>query len=360
LTDDEFWNTETVFPDIVGKVLSDLKRFPNLRTVTFEFPFEWGEWDDQYDLFRDPESSDDIRTAEEDEGWRALMLKSFDALSKNTTSSIEEFEIKRLVAKEVSAFTSMDFHGFLGKLKTFSVSLHTWFNGVALGMNTQPGFAAFAEKLRNYFFDHLESTTDFSLKADETAPLGMDLSPYHVHLALRPSQFPLLRKLTLRYIHICPELVDFLIAHLETLEELAMTHCQCSNTEGMHWYELFDALAVKQPPRLRRLEVTPTQEIGEKSFYEIDDKGKFRKLYELIEPEPVISLFRKTRELLMEDPGRRLFGYSNYDRYGTFERDAKEELESLLKGEDQRAYDRLMAIVEGNREEGNMTAGADA
>jgi hypothetical protein len=62
----------------------------------------------------------------------------------------------------------------------------------------------------------------------------------------------------------------------------------------------------------------------------------------------------------VEDPERRLFAYANYDEYGTLMRDAKEELESLLKGEDQRAYDRLMAIVEGNREKGNMPAGPDA
>jgi hypothetical protein len=318
-------------------------------------------------MFYDPESSEDIHAAEEDEGWRALMSKSFDALSKNTTSSIEEFEIKGLVAKEVSAFTSKDFHDFLGKLKTFSVSLHDWFNGMALGMNLQRGFAAFAEKLGNYFFDHLQSTTDFSLKAHKTAPLGMDmLDRYHVHLALRPSQFPLLRKLALGYIHVCPELVDFLIAHLETLEELVMTDCQCSlplldeDTEGMRWYKLFDALAERQPPRLRKLEMTPTQQIGKKSFDEFDDENKWRMMRELLAAEPERSLFRKTRELLAEDPKRRLFAYANYDKIDTVGRDAKKELESLLKGEDQRAYNRLMAIAERNREKGNMPAGPDA
>jgi hypothetical protein len=135
LTGDEFENTKAAFPDIVGKVLSDLKRFPNLRTVTFEFPFDWGEWEQPWTWLYVPESSDDIHIAEENEGWRALMLKSFDALSKNTTSSIEEFEIRRLVAKEVLAFTSKNFHDFLGKLKRFSVSLHDWFEGMELVMH---------------------------------------------------------------------------------------------------------------------------------------------------------------------------------------------------------------------------------
>ena len=345
-------------------MLSDLKRFPNLRTLTFEFPFEWGESESQLIMFYNPRSPDNIRTTEEDEGWRALMLKSFDALSKNTTSSIEEFEIKRSVTKKVSASTSKGFHDFLGKLKVkaLSVSLHNWYNGIALGINMQPGSAALAEKLGNYFFDHLQLTTDFSLKASKTALLGLDLSRYHVHLALRPSQFPLLRKLALRYIHVCPELVDFLIAHLGTLEELVMTHCQCLSPlldEGMRWYEFLDALAERQPPRLRKLEMTPTQQIGKKSLDELDDESMFRLMGEWGASEPKRSLFRKTRELLAEDPKRRLFSYANY-KYGMLKRDAKEELESVLKGEDQRAYDRLMAIVEGNREKGNMPAGADA
>jgi hypothetical protein len=294
------------------------------------------------------------------------MVKSFDALSKNTTSSIEEFEIKRLVAKEVSAFTSKDFHDFLGKLKTFSVSLHDWFDGMAMGMNLQLSFAAFAEKLGNYFFDHLQSTTDFSLKADKITLLGMGSSIHHVHLALRPSQFPLLRKLALRCIYICPELVDFLTAHLETLEELVMTHCQCSlplldeDTEVMRWCEFLDALTEKQPPRLRKLEMTPAQQIGEESLDEFDDERRYRGFCELLELEPERGLCRRTRELQVEDPKRRLFAYANSDQYGRLTRDAKEELESLLKDEDQKAYDRLMAIVEGNREKGNMPTSPSA
>jgi hypothetical protein len=366
LTDGEFQNTKAAFPDIVGKVLSDLKSFPNLRTVTFEFPFEWGEWEQPWTWLYVPESPYEIRIAEEDEGWRALMLKSFDALSKNTTSSIEEFEIKRLVAKEVSAFTSKDFRDFLGKLKTFSVSLHDWFEGMALVEERQLSFEAFAEKLGNYFFDHLQSTTDFSLKADRITLLCMGSSVHHVHLALRPSQFPLLRKLALRCIHICPELADFLIAHLGTLEELVMTHCQCllplldEDTEVMRWYEFLDALTEKQPPRLRKLEMTPARQIGEESLDEFDDERRYRGLCEFLEVEPERGLCKKTRELQVEDPKRRLFTYANYDEDGRLTRDAKEELESLLKGEDQRAYDRLMAIVERNRENGNMPTSPDA
>jgi hypothetical protein len=176
------------------------------------------------------------------------VLQSSDALSRHAASSIEEFEIRGLVAKEVSTLNSEDSHNFLSKLGRFSVSLRNWDNDAGWAMNAQDGFAAFAEKLGDYFFDHLHSTEYFGLKADKTVPLGLDPGISRVHLALRPPQTPLLRSLELRYIYVCPELTDFLVSHLEMLEELVVTDCLYSlellddDTEGMHWYGLFDAL----------------------------------------------------------------------------------------------------------------------
>jgi hypothetical protein len=349
LTDDQFSNVEAIFPDIVGRVLSNLQRFPNLSTVMFEFPFDWDEWEEGWELFNEPESSDGVQAAENAEGWRALMLQSFDALSRNTTSSIEDFEIKGLVAKEVSTFNSEGFHNFLGRLKRFRVSIRDWDNGAGWAMNTQAGFADFAEQLAEFFFDHLQSATDVVLEADETAPLGLEPGRYHVHLALKPQQMPLLRKLELRYIFVCPELANFLVAHLETLEELVMTNCLCSmelldeDTEGMHWDALFNAVSEGQPRKLRRLEIVSTEEIG----IEIPQYCDQDKVKEML-------------EALADDPNRRLFAYINLDdKYGMLMEDEDMELESFRRGHDQRAYDRLMAIVGGNRQKGDkadMTA----
>jgi hypothetical protein len=102
------------------------------------------------------------------------VLQSSDALSRHAASSIEEFEIRGLVAKEVSTLNSEDSHNFLSKLGRFSVSLRDWDNDAGWAMNTQKGFLAFAEKLGDYFFDHLHSTEYFGLKADKTVPLGLD------------------------------------------------------------------------------------------------------------------------------------------------------------------------------------------
>jgi hypothetical protein len=108
----------------------------------------------------------------------------------------------------------------------------------------------------------------------------------------------------------------------------------------MHWYELFDTLAERQLAWLRKLEIASTQQIGEN-------------INKLVGESEV----KKMHELLVEDSKRRPFAYVNLDdKYGILTQDEEEEVESLLQGEDQKAYDRLVAVVEGNREKGNMPA----
>jgi hypothetical protein len=108
----------------------------------------------------------------------------------------------------------------------------------------------------------------------------------------------------------------------------------------MHWHELFDALAERQLAWLGKLEIASTQQIGENTN-KLVGESEVKKMY----------------ELLVEDSKRRLFAYVNLDdKYGILMQDEEEEVESLLQGEDQRAYDRLVAVVEGNREKGNMPA----
>lgn len=108
----------------------------------------------------------------------------------------------------------------------------------------------------------------------------------------------------------------------------------------MHRYELFDALVERHLAWLRKLEIASTLQIGE-NVNKFVGESKVKKMY----------------ELLVEDSKRRLFAYVNLDdKYGILMQDEEEEVESLLQGEDQRAYDRLVADVEGNRESWNMPA----
>jgi len=52
---------------------------------------------------------------------------------------------------------------------------------------------------------------------------------------------------------------------------------------------------------------------------------------------------------LSEDPQRRLFAYKILDdKYGTLFDDEEQNVQSFLQGDDQKAYDRLMRIVNDN------------
>jgi hypothetical protein len=104
--------------EVVGTVLSDLQRFSNLHTLSIEFPFDWVEWDTAYKMFESIESAAAIENAEENEGWRA---KSFQALTQNTAPCFKTLETRKLVAKEVSTFTTEAFSIFLGHVERFKL-----------------------------------------------------------------------------------------------------------------------------------------------------------------------------------------------------------------------------------------------
>ena len=107
-----------VFPDIVHLVLSQLHIFPRLKTLSIEFPVNLKHDNSNlsayWDEFDGDETEDQIQWEEDNEGWRALMAKTFDALSRNDKHSIKTLEIRKLHPFEVSTFRSEAFHDFLG------------------------------------------------------------------------------------------------------------------------------------------------------------------------------------------------------------------------------------------------------
>jgi hypothetical protein len=92
-----FPNTPFVFPEIVHKVLSNLDRFPSLHTVSVDFAFDFDAiyWFDS-DLMMDVESAGQINEAEETVGWRALMAKTWAAVSENPRPHIKKLQICQL------------------------------------------------------------------------------------------------------------------------------------------------------------------------------------------------------------------------------------------------------------------------
>lgn len=329
--DDAFSNTEAVFPPDVHRVLSRLNQFPNLQRLSIEFPFDYTEAGDPYDFLMEPETPEQVATAESEQAWRALMAKSFAALSQNTSDSVPSLELGRFHSLAVSTLDQSGFREFLANLKSFSLSLRGWDNGAGWNLNTMYSFPPFAERLGSWFFDHLCSVADFTLEADESAPIGLHPGMNHAPLALRREQMPHLRCIDLKYIIVCAELINFLVSHLNTLESITLRDCSCS-VNGLsdvesppYWHHLFIALAEARSEQLKIFEVSKVE-------------------MEWTTEEEI----RKVRKKL-EEGDQRLFAYMYLDdKYGFSFQDTDEAQASLFRGDDQRAYNGLMEIVNAN------------
>lgn len=331
---------EEVFHDIVHTVLSDLRCFPRLKTLSIEFPvnFRRGGWSMYWEMFDEEETQAEIQSAEENEGWRALMAKTFDALSLNDKASVKALEIRELYPLEVSTFHSEAFHDFLGTLERFDLSLFGGDNGAGWCINCSNGYLEFVFKLDAYFFDHLTNVTEFRLRAGATGPLGLR-GDRHADLVLRRDQMPLLKSVFLENIFVCQELVHFLVGHSKTLESVSLHDCyggiNGEAEDGIFWAELFTVLSDAKPEKLCQLEILPLDP-------PYRDTNNFADLSEY-------DGVHLCRMALDGDPKRRLFAYKTLDeKYGTLFDDEEQNIQSFLEGDDQRVYDRLMRIVAKN------------
>jgi hypothetical protein len=201
-----FPNTPSVFPEIVHEVLSNLDRFPSLHSLSVDFAFDFDAiyWLDS-DLMMDAESAEQINEAEETVSWRALMAKTWAAVSENPCPRITTLQIRQLPGRKASTFDALRFHDFLGTLEAFDLAVHGSDNGAGWRTDTRDGHLAVVAKLDEYFFNHLKSVTQFSLRADKFGQIGLQ-GFRHVRLAVSAEQLPGLQSVHLERIFICEEL----------------------------------------------------------------------------------------------------------------------------------------------------------
>ncbi len=337
-------NISTFFPSNVRTILSNLRRFfPRLQSLRIEFkPIDWEDfWNDENFDYSDGETAEQISSAEDDRAWRALMAKTYKLPAQNQQPCIKALEIQALMPKEVSTFSNRAFYDFLGMLERFTLSIYGNHNGARWNINTIHGHPAFLSKLDKIFFDHLQNVTYFDLKADWTGPIGLE-GLRHARLALRGDQMPLLMYLYLKYIFVCPELLDFLVWHAGTLESVSFsdwygrTSDRGPTEHSTIWYALFIAFSDAEPRKLSQFEILPVNVPYHMPPCQI--------------PPPQPSRAEEVRLLLEENPKRRLFPYAVLDdKYGMLLEDEYENQASFFKGDDQKSWERLMEIVEGNR-----------
>ena len=144
---------------------------------------------------------------------------------------------------------------------------------------------------------------------------------------------PLLRTLYLEQILASPELIDFLVAQKDTLEELTLCDCYASAEgrakNGIYWSQVFNSLSSTNPTPLRRFEL-----FGREMRLTSSLCGD-------LENDAV-------RAIQQRHPERLYFPYVMLNLDGTVIELPEDEYEGFLKGEDQASLDRLMELVEGN------------
>ena len=340
--EEAYSDTEAILPKRVDVILSDLKCFPNLETLSIHFPYkfcDYDEWDGGLDLCAEEETDEETKSAEEKIAWRALMSKTYEALSRNKNHSLKSLKLKQFGPIKVSTFSDSSFHDFLSSIEDFTLSIYGEDNGAGWQINKVPAYLATMSKLDIYFFNHLTSLTSLTLKAPEEGPLGLE-GMNHIPLPLKSHQMPCLKTLFLEYIFIGPDLIDFLTAHTKSLETLTMRKCAASPDglaeNGIHWSKFFYTLANANFEKLTELiiEPGPVPLTSEETYNKEEDQEK------------VSGEVKEARRILGEDCGRRIFPYVMLDdKYGMLYENEEENLEAFRRGEDQAGWERLMGKV---------------
>ncbi|RFU76439.1 hypothetical protein TARUN_5795 [Trichoderma arundinaceum] len=323
---------------------------PNLSTVSlkFEFDFDGGdEWDEGHPdasggesiyLFEGVENEEYVREREETWQWRALMNETWRALAANI--HVRELILDGLIPKWTSSFRTEEFRQFLSRLDFATFNIFGMDNGAGWKTNTVWGYIEFLRELDTSFFHHMTGLKHLTIHASD--PLGLE-GHRHIPLALKPEDLPLLESLKLENCFVGPELVSFMHGHTQVLKSLDVKECVSGDGSAMadnaiSWAEFFDGVYEAKPALTELIagggKVPLTRDEEFIPDYQFKD-----------EPEDIQEIRRK----LKADPRLRLFGYGYLDdKYGMFFLGEDENEEQFKSGNDQKAFDRLMGLVNEN------------
>ena len=337
--DEEEKSIIITFPPVVDILLSDLQQFPNIESLSIGFTFPY---DNPFDEYYDAEGIVDNPEPEVARALRALITSTYETLLRNRAPRLRALEIRKFVWTFIEPYESPGFHHFLSHVEHFNLSVRGGENGAGWCVNTCDGYLACVARFDSLFFDHLASVTSLTLKYSYEGPIGLE-GMRHGRLALKKEQMPLLKSLRLEHIFICQELLDFVLGHADTLEQLNLHDCKSSvnglqENESFYWSDLFNPLHTAHIRKLSQLEIWPRNA----PLYHSYDK-------ECGEPENV----QQIRHVLREDATRRVFGYAMLDdKYGMCFEDEEENQAAFERGEDQMAFDKLMRKVDANAAKG--------
>lgn len=261
--------------------------------------------------------------------------------------------INNLYYKQVTTFTTLPFQKFLNNIQEINLSIYGGDNGACWHTNTCEVWQYFVGKLDTFFFDHLQNVTSLTLKATRHAPLGLE-GMNHAQLPLRKDHMPLLKNVHFEWIFIGPELRDFLVGHTSTLEHvhlrngLAETDTGMSD-DGIHWFELFDAISSAKPGKLHTFKVTEDSPAPlPNGMGDLDDG------WEGADEGEIEAEISRMREKAESGEARVWAHITVDDKYGMLFEDEESNLASMREGKDQDAWERLMDVVRRNGGDGGI------
>lgn len=346
--------TEGDLPAPVQEVLSHLERFPQLATLSVRFVFgdtpnedyeavanSFYVFDD-YARFRD---GDELRKLEKTVGWKDLMAKTYTAIARNEHGSPATLELLEVVPAGISPWTTEAWATFLGSVKKFKLSLYNYENGAGWCCNTSDSYVAFVENL-DLLFEHLTSVTDFRLTTKGCGAPGVG-GHHRAALPFNANHMPLLQNFELESCFISERLARLIASHSQTLKEIKLTDCFSgagdSYADEQTTWEAFLTIvgnaigSVEENVALEKLFISPAN-LCEKEYCAVSEG---------VEIEGSAEEVELVRRSLQDDPRRRMFAYGYMDdKYGYWGADKEHNLATFLAGQDQAAFDRLMAIID--------------
>ncbi|KAL6702456.1 hypothetical protein ACN47E_001847 [Coniothyrium glycines] len=344
--DDSTEEPSSALPDSVAYVLSNLSRLPNLEKLTVEFRVANTEEEDQeqyreifYDYFDDLDTGDDTIELERQESFRLLVKHLYASIARNPPSTIKHLELKNTIAKECSVWHTSGFQAILQNLVSFTLSIRGGDMGAESGVNVLQGYQDFVRHTNVYFFRHVHRLENLSFSASADGLCGLS-GVAHIPLPLQIGDMANLRNLQLRHVFISIHLVDFLIAHGESLQSIELHNassglgCELAQ-DAISWTEFFSAMATNECKALRSLIVDSALEKLKPDAYDS----------EIYQEETAI----RAHDLRQKFPGRRMFDYAELDmKYGTLYPNDREAFPRFVQGDDHRAWEQLMQVIAGN------------
>jgi hypothetical protein len=331
------------FPQAAQQVLSSLADLPNLERVTVQFiGAKTGEEDEQnnnyaFDLQEEYETDEEVLESEKTIAFRALMERSYRALSQNPPCTIKTLELKGVIAKKCSAWQLPEFQAVLQNLSAFAISLRGGDNGAGWQINKADSYLDFVAELHTHFFRYLSSVKHFRFAATNDGPPGMEDGISCTALPLHREHMPQLQSLELEYTFISADLAAFITAHSSTLETVRLNHCYSGwgNEAVICWGDFFGTIAAQRMSALKAFEVGASDleklEISE-------DKSDYYH-----------NTATTSKELREKFSGRRMYDYKTLDdKYGMVFDSEETAWERFEQGGDHAGWEQLRRLIEKN------------